>query len=128
MSPAATTPGGRTITSESHAPFAADALPDDGQRGGQRALYGVVTYNGWDTNVWNFGSETDLPQLKSNPNSDLNLKPYIGGLGERTVRVAPPGVTTLAFEADDAASAGVNATFDLVAFRTAARIEGFCLF
>ena len=71
----------------------------------------VVTYNGWDTDVWNFGSETELPQLKNNPNSDLNRKPYIGGLGERTVRVAPEtGSTTLAFEAVDAASAGVNAT------------------
>ncbi len=60
-----------------------------------------VTYDGWDTNVWNFGSATDLPQLKSNDNPDLNLRPYIGGLGERVVRVGtPPSVTNLVLEAD----------------------------
>ena len=89
----------------------------------------VVTYNGWDTDVWNFGSETELPQLKNNPNSDLNRKPYIGGLGERTVRVAPEtGSTTLAFEAVDAASAGVNATLTWSLSGLPPALKGFAYF
>ena len=90
---------------------------------------GVVTYNGWNTNVWNFGSKTELPQLKNNPNSDLNRKPYIGGLGERTVRVAPEtGSTTLAFEAVDAASAGVNATLTWSLSGLPPALKGFAYF
>ena len=89
----------------------------------------VFTYNGWNTDVWNFGSKTELPQLKNNPNPDLNRKPYIGGLGERTVRVAPEtGSTTLAFEAVDAASAGVNETLTWSLSGLPPALKGFAYF
>ncbi len=59
------------------------------------------TYEGWGTNVWVFGSTTDLPQLLSNQNPGLNLKPYIKGSADLVVgRGYPPGITHFSLEAD----------------------------
>ena len=58
------------------------------------------SYQGWSTSVWVFGSTTTLPQLSSNQNSDLNLKPYIKGSTELMVRLDVPGVTRFPLEAD----------------------------
>ena len=58
------------------------------------------TYRGWDTSVWYFGSATDLPQLSSNRNSDLNLKPYIKNSTELVVGTGFPGITRFPLDAD----------------------------
>ena len=58
------------------------------------------TYEDWDESVWGFGSATDLPQLSSNRNSELNLKPYIKGSAELVVRTNFPGITRFSLEAD----------------------------
>ena len=58
------------------------------------------TYEDWDTSVWGFGSATDLPQLSSNRNSELNLKPYINGSAELVVGTGYPGITRFSLEAD----------------------------
>ena len=58
------------------------------------------SYQGWDTSVWVFGSAMDLPQLLSNRNSDLNLKPYIKGSSELVVRSGYMGITRFSLEAD----------------------------
>ncbi len=58
------------------------------------------TYVGWDTNVWDFGSATDLPQLSSNRNSELNLKPYINGSADLVVMTGSMGTTQFSLVAD----------------------------
>ena len=68
------------------------------------------TYEDWDTNVWGFGSATDLPQLSSNRNSDLNLKPYISGSADLVVVTASTGITQLSLEADYLGPPGESVT------------------
>ena len=58
------------------------------------------TYEDWDTSVWGFGSTTDLPQLSSNRNSELNLKSYINGSADLVVVTAFTGITQLPLVAD----------------------------
>ena len=58
------------------------------------------TYEDWDTSVWDFGSTTDLPQLSSNRNSELNLKSYINGSADLVVVTAFTGITQLPLVAD----------------------------
>ena len=58
------------------------------------------TYEDWDTSVWVFGSAMDLPQLLSNRNSELNLKPYINGSAELVVGTGIPGITRFSLKAD----------------------------
>ena len=58
------------------------------------------TYGDWDANVWDFGTATELPQLSSNRNSDLNLKPYIKSSPELVVVAGFPGIMQLSLEAD----------------------------
>ncbi len=60
----------------------------------------VLSYKGWDANVWDFGSITELPQLSSNRNSDLNRKPYIKSHTELVVRTGFPDITRFSLEAD----------------------------
>ena len=60
----------------------------------------ALSYEGWDTNVWDFGSVTDLPQLLSNRNPELNRKPYIESSTELVVGSGFTGVTQLSLEAD----------------------------
>ncbi len=57
------------------------------------------TYEEWSPNVWGFGSATDLPQLLSNLNSDLNLKPYVKSSTE-LVGIGISGVTHFSLKAD----------------------------
>ena len=58
------------------------------------------TYEDWDTSVWGFGSAMDLPQLLSNRNSELNLKPYINGSADLVVVTGFTGITQLPLVAD----------------------------
>ena len=58
------------------------------------------TYQDWDTSVWDFGSAADLPQLSSNRNSELNLKPYINGSADLVAGTGYPGITRFSLEAD----------------------------
>ena len=58
------------------------------------------TYEDWDTNVWDFGSTTELPQLSSNRNSELNLKPYINGSADLVVVIGFTGITQFSLVAD----------------------------
>ena len=58
------------------------------------------TYEGWDANVWDFGGATDLPQLSSNRNPNLNLKPYIKGSAEVVAGTGLMDITQLSLEAD----------------------------
>ena len=58
------------------------------------------TYKDWDSSVWYFGSATDLPQLSSNQNLDLNRKPYIKSSTELVVGTGYPGITRFSLEAD----------------------------
>ena len=58
------------------------------------------TYEDWDTSVWDFGSATDLPQLSSNRNSELNLKPYINGSADLVVMTGSMGTTQFSLVAD----------------------------
>ena len=58
------------------------------------------TYEDWDTNVWDFGSATDLPQLSSNRNSELNPKPYINGSADLVVMTGSMGTTQFSLVAD----------------------------
>ena len=64
------------------------------------------TYQDWDTSVWDFGSAADLPQLSSNRNSELNLKPYINGSADLVVGTGYPGITRFSLEADYPGSPG----------------------
>ena len=68
------------------------------------------TYEGWDTSVWNFGSATDLPQLSSNWNFNLNRKPYIKNSTELVVRIGFTGITQFSLEADYPGLLGEPAT------------------
>ncbi len=68
------------------------------------------TYGDWDANVWDFGSATELPQLSSNRNSDLNLKPYVKGSADLVVATASTGVTKLSLEADYLGPPGESVT------------------
>ena len=61
---------------------------------------GALTYEGWDTSVWGFGTAMDLPQLSSNLNPDLNLKPYIKGSTERMLAISFTGTRRFSLEAD----------------------------
>ncbi len=64
------------------------------------------TYKDWDSSVWYFGSATDLPQLSSNQNLDLNRKPYIKSSTELVVGTGFPGTTRFSLEADYPGSPG----------------------
>ncbi len=66
----------------------------------------ALSYEGWDTNVWDFGSATDLPQLSINRNPELNRKPYIESSTELVVGTGFTGVTQLSLEADYPGSPG----------------------
>ncbi len=68
------------------------------------------TYGDWDANVWDFGSATDLPQLSSNRNLELNLKPYVKGSADLVVVTASTGVTQLFLEADYLGPPGESVT------------------
>ena len=68
------------------------------------------TYEDWDANVWDFGSATELPQLSSNRNSDLNLKPYVKGSADLVVVTASAGVTQFSLEADYLGPPGESVT------------------
>ena len=68
-------------------------------------------YEGWNADVWDFGTATDLPQLfgtqgSDSPlgvgiqGSDLNRKPYIKGSAELVVETGFAGVTQFSLEAD----------------------------
>ena len=59
-----------------------------------------MTYKNWDTNVWGFGSATELPQLLGNRNSELNLKPYVKGSADFVVMTEFTGIKQLPLEAD----------------------------
>ena len=61
---------------------------------------GALTYEGWDTSVWGFGTDMDLPQLSSNLNPGLNLKPYIKGSTERMLAISFTGTRRFSLEAD----------------------------
>ncbi len=67
---------------------------------------GQMTYEDWDTSVWDFGSATDLPQLSSNRNSELNLKPYINGSADLVVVTGFTGTTQFSLVADYLGSSG----------------------
>ncbi len=69
-----------------------------------------MTYRDWNAGVWNFGSTTDLPQLLGNPNSELNLKPYIRSSTELVVRIDLADVTQLPLEVDYAGTPGERVT------------------
>ena len=58
------------------------------------------TYEDWDTSVWDFGSTTELPQLSSNRNSELNLKPYVKGSADLVVMTGSMGTTQFSLVAD----------------------------
>ncbi len=58
------------------------------------------SYLGWNVDAWDFGSATDLPQLLSNRNLELNLKPYIEGSAELVVGTGFTGITRFPLEAD----------------------------
>ncbi len=60
----------------------------------------ALTYEGWDTDVWDFGSAMNLPQLSSNRNLELNQKPYIEGSSELVVGTGFTGITRFPLEAD----------------------------
>ena len=70
----------------------------------------VLSYKGWDANVWDFGSITELPQLSSNRNSDLNRKPYIKSHTELVVGTGFPGITRFSLEADGSGTLGKPVT------------------
>ena len=61
---------------------------------------GALTYEGWGTSVWGFGTDMDLPQLSSNLNPGLNLKPYIKGSTERMLAISFTGTRRFSLEAD----------------------------
>ena len=68
------------------------------------------TYEDWDTNVWSFGTATDLPQLSSNRNSELNLKPYISGSDDLVVVTGFTGIMQLPLVADYQGTPGESVT------------------
>ena len=65
------------------------------------------TYEDWDASVWNFGNATELPQLRSNRNSELNLKPYVEGSADLVVVIGFTGITELPIVADYPGPPGV---------------------
>ena len=68
------------------------------------------TYEDWDTNVWSFGTAADLPQLSSNRNSELNLKPYISGSDDLVVVTGFTGIMQLPLVADYQGTPGESVT------------------
>ncbi len=68
------------------------------------------TYVGWDTDVWDFGTTADLPQLLGNRNPDLNRKPRIKGSAVLVVRAASTGITRFPLQADYPGRPGEPAT------------------
>ena len=68
------------------------------------------TYEDWDANVWDFGTATELPQLSSNQNSDLNRKPYVKGSADLVVVIGSVGIARLSLGADYLGSPGESVT------------------